>query len=54
MPALTGFSEVYGLGKSERIIGDLIRETDEETRSRLYIATKCQFSCVVVRFSVDS
>ncbi len=34
-------SEVYGsLGRSERIIGDLIRETDEETRSRSYIANE--------------
>jgi len=33
-------AEVYGEGKSESIIGELIRGTDEKTRSQLYIATK--------------
>jgi aryl-alcohol dehydrogenase-like predicted oxidoreductase len=35
------FRDVYGEGKSEAIIGRLIKETDEETKSKLYIATKC-------------
>ena len=36
-------SEVYGEGKSEKIIGDLVKETDAETRKKLYIATKCAY-----------
>lgn len=36
-------SEVYGEGESERIIGLLIKETDEETKKKLFIATKCKF-----------
>lgn len=42
MVGLTSDSrEVYGEGKSEAIIGRLIKETDEETKKKLYIATKC-------------
>ncbi|KAK4688791.1 hypothetical protein P7C73_g1322, partial [Tremellales sp. Uapishka_1] len=33
-------AEVYGEGESERIIGRLIKETDDETKRNLYIATK--------------
>ncbi|ORY34033.1 NADP-dependent oxidoreductase domain-containing protein [Naematelia encephala] len=34
-------AEIYGEGESERIIGRLLREeTDEETRKKIYIATK--------------
>lgn len=35
-------AEVYGEGESERIIGRLIKETDEETKKKLFIATKCK------------
>lgn len=41
--ANTDHREIYGEGKSEQIIGDLIKETDEETRKKLYIATKCAY-----------
>jgi aryl-alcohol dehydrogenase-like predicted oxidoreductase len=33
-------AEVYGKGESERIIGGLLREVDDETRRRIVIATK--------------
>ncbi|WRT66349.1 uncharacterized protein IL334_003304 [Kwoniella shivajii] len=33
-------AEVYGGGESERIIGNLIRESTEEDKAKLYIATK--------------
>lgn len=36
--------EVYGEGKGEEIIGDLISDTDIETRLDLFIATKCESS----------
>ena len=26
---------------SEKIIGDLLKDTDKETRKKIYIATKC-------------
>jgi aryl-alcohol dehydrogenase-like predicted oxidoreductase len=35
-------SEIYGEGESERIIGRLIKQTDEETKKKLFLATKCK------------
>ena len=35
-------SEIYGYGESERIIGRLLAKTDEETRKKIYLATKCE------------
>ncbi len=36
------YSEIYGEGKSESIIGQLRSETDPKMRDRLYIASKCK------------
>ncbi|KAK8864381.1 hypothetical protein IAR55_001629 [Kwoniella newhampshirensis] len=33
-------AEVYGMGESERIIGNLIKESSSEEKEKLYIATK--------------
>jgi aryl-alcohol dehydrogenase-like predicted oxidoreductase len=35
-------AEVYGSGESERIIGKLLKETSEEKRKEVIIATKCE------------
>lgn len=41
---LTEIREIYGEGKGEEIIGDLIRSTDPEIQKRLFIATKCTWA----------
>src|SRR3954471_8134235 len=38
-------AEIYGRGESERIIGSLLKETDEKEREKVIIATKCEHDC---------
>jgi aryl-alcohol dehydrogenase-like predicted oxidoreductase len=35
-------AEIYGYGESERIIGKLLRDSSEEYRKKVVIATKCE------------
>jgi aryl-alcohol dehydrogenase-like predicted oxidoreductase len=43
-------AEIYGYGESERIIGKLLKDSSEEYRKKVTIATKCKFSLSAAGF----